>query len=115
MKPVLHAGSAVAPVPQASACVGGQFTCSEISVSKSVPPAAVRKRGEITVEPGSGTKREQRRLWTRRADLEMETTMKTLVIGALALFMAVPTVASAAEADIVITNHRHHHRHYVRD
>jgi hypothetical protein len=42
--------------------------------------------------------------------------MKTIVIGVLALFMAVPAVASAAEADVVISTHRHqHYRHDNRD
>lgn len=37
--------------------------------------------------------------------------MKTMIVSALALFIAMPTIAPAAEADVVITtHHRHHHR-----
>lgn len=37
--------------------------------------------------------------------------MKTLIFSALALALALPSVASAEEA-IVIQTHRHHHRHH---
>jgi len=37
--------------------------------------------------------------------------MKTMIVSALALFIAMPAVASAAEADVIITtHHRHHHK-----
>ena len=37
--------------------------------------------------------------------------MKTMIVSALALFIAMPAVASAAEADgIITTHHRHHHK-----
>ena len=31
--------------------------------------------------------------------------MKTMIVSALALFIAMPTIASAAEADVIITTH----------
>ena len=33
--------------------------------------------------------------------------MKTMIVSALALFMAMPTIASA---DVIVTTHRHHHK-----
>ena len=37
--------------------------------------------------------------------------MKTMIVSALALFIAMPAIASAAEADVIITtHHRHHHK-----
>jgi hypothetical protein len=39
--------------------------------------------------------------------------MKVMILGAMALCFAAPTVASA-EA-VVVTTNRHHHRHYEHD
>ena len=40
----------------------------------------------------------------------------TLILGAMSLFLAAPTLASAASADVVITTnqHRYYHRHHHR-
>ena len=36
--------------------------------------------------------------------------MKTMIVSALALFIAMPAIASAAEDVIITTHHRHHHK-----
>ena len=40
--------------------------------------------------------------------------MKTMIVGALALFVALPTIASAAETELVIRTHRHHQHNNVK-
>ncbi|MER8853596.1 hypothetical protein NKI51_09270 [Mesorhizobium australicum] len=39
--------------------------------------------------------------------------MKALILGTLALCLAVPTISSAAEADVVISTHHRHHENAV--
>ncbi|TIT60262.1 MAG: hypothetical protein E5W63_14535, partial [Mesorhizobium sp.] len=37
--------------------------------------------------------------------------MKTMIMCALAFSMGLPALASAAEADVVVTTHHRHHNH----